>query len=65
MAETMIANGADTLFVYANQVGLGSIQAAKEKGVKFIGFSSNQNDIAPGTVVASIVFDFPSSIPGR
>jgi basic membrane protein A len=58
MAETMIDNGADTLFVYANQVGLGAIQAAKEKGIKFVGFSSNQNDIAKGTVVASVVFDF-------
>jgi len=58
MASSMIDKGADVLFVYANQVGLGSIQAAKEKGVKFIGFSGNQNDIAPGTVVASVVFDF-------
>ncbi|HWQ09218.1 MAG TPA: BMP family protein [Holophaga sp.] len=58
MASTMIDKGADVMFVYANQVGLGSIQAAKEKGVKFIGFSSNQNDIAPNTVVASVVFDF-------
>jgi len=58
MAETMIANGADTLFVYANQVGLGSIQAAKEKGAKFIGFSGDQNSVAPGTVVASVPFDF-------
>jgi basic membrane protein A and related proteins len=58
MAETMIDNGADTLFVYANQVGLGSIQAAKEKGAKFIGFSGDQNSVAPGTVVASVAFDF-------
>ena len=58
MAETMIDNGADLLFFYANQVGLGAIQAAKEKGAKFIGFSSNQNDIAPKTVVASVGFDF-------
>jgi basic membrane protein A len=58
MAETMINNGADTLFVYANQVGLGSIQAAKEKGIKFIGFSGDQTTIDPNTVVASIVFDF-------
>ena len=58
MAETMIGNGADTLFVYANQVGLGSIQAAKEKGATFIGFSADQNGIAPGTIPASIVFDF-------
>jgi basic membrane protein A len=58
MAETMIGNGADTLFVYANQVGLGSIQAAREKGVKFIGFSGDQTTIAPETVVASVLFDF-------
>lgn len=58
MAESMIADGADTLFVYANQVGLGSIQAANEKGAKFVGFSSDQNDIAPGTVVGSVAFDF-------
>ena len=58
MAETMIDNGADTLFVYANQVGLGSIQAAKEKGAKFIGFSGDQNSVAPGTVLASVAFDF-------
>ncbi len=58
MAETMIDNGADVLFFYANQVGLGAIQAAKEKGAMFIGFSSNQNDVAPDTVLASIGFDF-------
>jgi len=58
MAETMIADGADTLFVYANQVGLGSIQAAAEKGAKFVGFSGDQNAVAPGTVVSSVAFDF-------
>ena len=31
---------------------------AKEKGVKVIGFSENQNELAPGTVAASIKFDF-------
>jgi len=58
MAEQMIDNGADTLFVYANEVGLGSIEAAKAKGVKFIGFSSDQTTGDPDTVVASVVFDF-------
>lgn len=58
MAEQMIDNGADTLFVYANQVGLGAIEAAKARGVKFIGFSSDQNSIDPNTVVASVKFDF-------
>ncbi|WP_367567443.1 BMP family protein [Lacrimispora sp.] len=58
MAEQMIDNGADTLFVYANEVGLGSIEAAKAKGAKFIGFSSDQTTIDPDTVVASVNFDF-------
>lgn len=58
MAEQMIDNGADTLFVYANEVGLGSIEAAANKGARFIGFSSDQTVIDPETVVASVVFDF-------
>ncbi|MEG0897567.1 MAG: BMP family protein [Ruthenibacterium sp.] len=58
MAEQMIDSGADTLFVYANEVGLGSIEAAKQKGAKFIGFSSDQTTIDPNTVVASVLFDF-------
>ncbi len=58
LAETLIDKGSDTLFVYANQVGLGAIQAAKEKGIKFVGFSSDQTTIDPNTVVASVVFDF-------
>lgn len=58
MAEQMIDNGADTLFVYANEVGLGCIEAAKAKGAKFIGFSSDQTTIDPNTVVASVTFDF-------
>lgn len=58
MASSMIDQGADVLFFYANQVGLGAIQAAKEKGAKFIGFASDQNGVAPGTVIASVFFDF-------
>ncbi len=58
MAEQMIDNGADTMFVYANSVGLGSIQGTAEKGKKFIGFSGDQTTVDPKTVVASVVFDF-------
>ena len=58
IANQMINKGADILFIYANKVGNGCIEAAKEHGVKVIGFSENQNDIAPGTVIASIRFDF-------
>lgn len=56
IAGSMIDKGADVLFFYANQVGLGAIQASKEKGAKFVGFASDQNNIAPGTVVASAWF---------
>lgn len=58
MTEQMIDNGADVVFAYANEVGLGCIEAAKEKGVKFVGFSSDQTTVDPDTVVASVVFDF-------
>lgn len=54
----MIDSGADTLFIYANQAGLGCIQAAGENGVKVIGFSDDQNDLGTDTVAASIDFDF-------
>lgn len=58
ITNQMIGKGADVLFIYANKVGNGCIEAAKENGVKVIGFSENQNDLAPGTVAASIKFDF-------
>jgi len=57
IAGSMIDSGADVLF-FSNQVGLGAIQAAKENGVKFVGFATDQNSIEPGTVVASVYFDF-------
>ena len=60
MAKSMISsNDVDVMFVYANQVGLGSITACEEANppVNFVGFSSNQNDISP-VVNASILFDF-------
>ncbi len=60
MAKSMISsNDVDVMFVYANQVGLGSITACQEADppVSFVGFSSNQNGISP-VVKASILFDF-------
>lgn len=58
MAENMIDQGADVLFVYANELGLGAIDAAIEKGIKVVGYASDQTTIDPKTVVASIGFDF-------
>lgn len=58
-ALAMAEAGADILFCSANQVGLGSIDAAKQKGVKAIGYIAPQNDVAPGTVVASVLYETP------
>ena len=57
MAGSMVDSGADVLFFYANQASLGAIQAAAERGVKFIGFAADQNAIAPDTIIASVYFD--------
>lgn len=58
MAEQMIDSGAEILFVYTNEAGLGCIEAAENKDAKIIGFSSNPTKEHPDTVVASIKFDF-------
>lgn len=58
MSENMIDDGADVMFAYANELGLGVINGAIEKGVKVVGYSSDQTTIDPNTVVASIDFDY-------
>lgn len=58
MSENMIDEGADVMFVYANELGLGVIDGAVEKDAKVVGYSSDQTTIDPETVVASIDFDY-------
>lgn len=58
MGEVMIDDGADVLFAYANELGLGTINAAIERGKYFVGYSSDQTTIDPDTVVASVDFQF-------
>jgi basic membrane protein A len=53
----MAEQGADILACNANQVGLGSIEAAKEKGINAIGFISDQSAVAPETIYASAIQD--------
>ena len=52
-ALAMIDQGADVVMTNANQAGLGSIEACKEKGVYAIGSNQDQNDMAPDAVVVS------------
>lgn len=58
-ALAMVEAGADLIFCSANQVGLGSIEAAKSKGVKAVGYISPQNEIAPDTVISSVTYNVP------
>lgn len=58
MSENMIDNGADVMFSYANQLSLGVIDGAIDKGAKVVGYASDQTVIDPKTVVASIDFDY-------
>lgn len=55
---SMIEGGADVLFAYANQAGLGTLMAAQEAGKKFIGFASNQNDTAPQMIPGSVIYKY-------
>ncbi len=60
LAIAQIQRGADFIFQNADAAGLGIFQAAKEaKGVLIFGSNSNQNDVAPSIVIASVVIDLP------
>jgi basic membrane protein A len=57
IALSFIQQKADVVACNANQVGLGSIQACKEKGVMAIGYIKDQYDVAPLAVVVSAIQD--------
>ena len=55
MARSQYARNVDVIFSAAGPSGLGVIQAAKEKQTFAIGVDSNQNHIAPGYVLTSML----------
>lgn len=55
IALSQIGRGADILFHASGVTGLGVIEAARERGVFAIGVDSNQNGVAPGTMLTSMV----------
>jgi basic membrane lipoprotein Med (substrate-binding protein (PBP1-ABC) superfamily) len=59
--DAMIAQGADVVLQNADSAGLGVIQSAKQHGVYAIGTNSDQNAVAPDTVLASAVISIPDS----
>ncbi len=54
-ANLLFGQGADVVYHAAGRAGLGVIAAAKEKGKFAIGVDSDQDDIAPGTVLTSMI----------
>jgi basic membrane protein A and related proteins len=56
-AISQINTGADFLLHVADSSGQGVIQAAKEKGIYAFGAVSDQNKLAPDTVLTSFVLD--------
>jgi basic membrane protein A len=58
-ALAMIGNGADIVGAIANQAGLGSIEACRERGILAVGSNQDQNPVAPDTVVVSVVKSIP------
>lgn len=55
IALSQIDQGADVLFHASGVTGLGVIEGARERGVFAIGVDSNQNPVAPGTMLTSMV----------
>jgi basic membrane protein A len=61
-AVAMYEQGADIIFQVAGRSGEGVIAAAQEKGLYAIGVDSNQDDIAPGSVIVSMIKRVDTSV---
>jgi basic membrane protein A len=55
LALGQIAQGVDVVFAAAGTTGLGTMQAAHDRGILAIGVDSNQNHLHPGTLLTSMV----------
>ncbi len=55
LAKSQIDRGADVVYHAAGGTGLGVIQAAADAGKLAIGVDSNQNGLAPGSVLTSML----------
>jgi basic membrane protein A and related proteins len=55
LARAQFGQGADIVYHAAGATGIGVIQAAADEGKLAIGVDSNQNGVAPGTVLTSMI----------
>jgi len=56
-----IAAGVDVVVPNANIAGQGAFQAATESGIWAFGTNMDQSDLAPDTIIASTVYDYPQA----
>lgn len=54
-ANVLFDRGADIVYHAAGRAGLGVIRAAEERGLYAIGVDSDQDDVAPGRVLTSMI----------
>lgn len=62
MALAMIDTGFDVISGNADQVNLGIIEAAKSRGIKALGYISDQYSIAPDTIFVSVIQSVESMV---
>ena len=58
----LIEQGADVVTSTGNENNIGTVLAAKEKGALAIGTLSDMHEVAPGTLLVSIMVDFGAGI---
>lgn len=61
-ANSMYDSGADVIWHSGDGIGLGVVNAGKEKGKYVLGNVADQNVLAPKTVLSGVVYDFSSII---
>jgi basic membrane protein A and related proteins len=64
LAKADFDKGADIVYAAAGGSGLGVIQAAKDGGKMSIGVDSNQNYLAPGSVLTSVLKRVDNTVAG-
>ncbi len=62
IADKMYAAGCDIIFAAAGASGFGSIESAEKNGRYIIGVDSDQDGLAPGRVVTSIIKRLDSAV---
>lgn len=61
-ALAQIEQGVDMIYANANTTSFGVFQAAQERGILAVGAATDQNDIAPNTIVTSTVYGMDTAL---